>query len=57
MIMRLGLQGTIDEIGWRRNLDMLGLPATKQEKIVKNCMVASLEGMQSVLKPKWDTEK
>jgi hypothetical protein len=29
----MGLQGTIDEIGWRGNLDMLGLPATKQENL------------------------
>jgi len=52
----MGVQGTIDEIGWRRNLDMLGLPATKQDKIIKRCMVASIEGMQSVLSTKWDTE-
>ena len=52
----MGVQGSIDEIGWRRNLDMLGLPATKQDKIIKRCMVASIEGMQSVLSTKWDTE-
>ena len=51
----MGIQGTTDEIGWRRNLDMPGLPATKQEKIIKRCMVASIEGMQSVLSTKWDT--
>ena len=28
-----GIQGTIDEIGWRRKLDMLGLPATNKEKL------------------------
>ena len=52
----MGLQGTIDEIGWRRNLDTLGLPATEEEKLMKSCMVASLEGMQSVWSTKWDTE-
>jgi hypothetical protein len=46
---RIGIQGTIVEHRWRCNLTTLGIERRRQDKIIRRCMTASIEGMQRVL--------
>jgi hypothetical protein len=45
----IGIQGTIVEHRWRYNLTTLGIERRRQDKIIRRCMTASIEGMQRVL--------
>jgi ribonuclease HI len=45
----MGMRGTIQEDKWRKQLHMLGLKDVKIEKIIKKCMIVSIEGMQEVM--------
>jgi hypothetical protein len=45
----MGMRGTIQEDKWRRQLHMLGFKDPKIEKIIKKCMIVSIEGMQEVM--------
>ena len=46
----IGIQGTIVEHRWRCNLTTLGIERRRQDKIIRRCMTASIEGMQRVLR-------
>jgi hypothetical protein len=46
----IGIQGTIVEHSWRCNLTTLGIEKGRQDKIIRRCMFASIEGMQRVLR-------
>ena len=46
----IGIQGTIVEHSWRCNLTTLGIGKGRQDKIIRRCMTASIEGMQRVLR-------
>ena len=46
----IGIQGTIVEHRWRWNLTTLGIERRKQDRIIRKCMTASVEGMQRVLR-------
>ena len=46
----IGIQGTIVEYSWRCNLTTLGIENGRQDKIMRRCMTASIEGMQRVLR-------
>ena len=45
----IGIQGTIVEHRWRCNLTTLGIERRRQDKIIRRCMTAIIEGMQRVL--------
>jgi len=45
----IGIQGTIVEHRWRCNLTTLGIERRRQDKIIRRCMTASIEGIQRVL--------
>jgi hypothetical protein len=45
----IGIQGTIVEHRWRCNLTTLGIERRRQDKVLRRCMTASIEGMQRVL--------
>ena len=40
----IGIQGTIVEHSWRCNLTTLGIGKGRQDKIIRRCMTASIEG-------------
>jgi hypothetical protein len=46
----IGIQGTIVEHSWRCNRITLGIGKGRQDKIIRRCMTASIEGMQRVLR-------
>ena len=46
----IGIQGTIVEHSWRCNLTTLGIEKGRQDKIIRRCMTASIEGMQRVFR-------
>ena len=46
----IGIQGTIVEHRWRWNLTTLGIERRRQDRIIRKCMTASVEGMQRVLR-------
>ena len=46
----IGIQGTIVEHRWRCNLTTLGIERRRQDRIIRKCMTASVEGMQRVLR-------
>ena len=46
----IGIQGTIVEHSWRCNLTTLGIGKGRQDKIIRRCMTASIEGLQRVLR-------
>jgi hypothetical protein len=46
----IGIQGTIVEQRWRWNLTTLGIERRRQDKIIRKCMTASIEGIQRVLR-------
>jgi hypothetical protein len=46
----IGIQGTIVEHSWRCNLTTLCIGKGRQDKIIRRCMAASIEGMQRVLR-------
>jgi hypothetical protein len=48
-LILIGIQGTIVEHRWRCNLTTLGIERIRQDKIIRRCMTASIEGMQRVL--------
>ena len=46
----IGIQGTIVEHRWRWNLTTLDIERRRQDRIIRKCMTASVEGMQRVLR-------
>ena len=48
----IGIQGSVDSEVWRRQLRQLGLSDSQQNNAIKDCMMASIEGMHSVLRAK-----
>jgi hypothetical protein len=46
----IGIQGTIVEHSWRCNLTTPGIEKGRQDKIIRRCMTASIEGVQRVLR-------
>ena len=46
----IGMQGTTVEHRWRWNLTTLGIERRRQDRIIRKCMTASIEGMQRVLR-------
>jgi hypothetical protein len=46
----IGIPGTIVEHRWRWNLTTLGIERRRQDRIIRKCMTASVEGMQRVLR-------
>ena len=50
IISIIGIQGTIVEHRWRWNLTTLGIERRRQDRIIRKCMTASVEGMQRVLR-------
>jgi len=42
----IGIQGTIVEHSWRCNLTTLGIGKGRQDKIIRRCMTASIEGQR-----------
>ena len=45
----MGMRGTIQEDKWQKQLRMRGFKDTQIEKIIKKCMIVSIEGMQEVM--------
>ena len=46
----IGKQGSIHEATWRRQLAQLGMSESRQSRLIQDCIEASIEGMQSVLR-------
>ena len=45
----IGVLGSIIESTWRRSLTTLGIPDARQDKLIRKCMTATIEGTHSVL--------
>ena len=52
----MGIRGTINEQQWLRNMEMLGVRDHKTTRIIQQCTVANIEGMQLALATKWESE-
>ena len=48
----ISIQGSVDSEVWRRQLRQLGLSDSQQNNEMKDCMIASIKGMHSVLHAK-----
>ena len=48
----IGIQESVNSEVWRRQLSQLGLSDSQQNNAMKDCMMASIEGMHSVLRAK-----
>lgn len=50
IILVIGVLGSIDESGWRQALATFGLRPAQQNKLIRRCMIATIEGTHSVLR-------
>ena len=46
----IGIQGSVDEAIWRRQLEQIGLSEVQQSRVIQDCITASIEGMHLVLR-------
>ena len=45
----IGLLGSIEESRWRQSLESFGMTKSQQDKLIRTCMVATIEGTHLVL--------
>ena len=45
----VGLLGSIEESRWRQSLESFGMTKSQQDKLIRRCMVATIEGTHLVL--------
>jgi len=47
----IGLLGSIEESRWRQSLEAFGMTRSQQDKLIRRCMVATIEGTHLLRAP------